>query len=77
MGKIPYFLFNRILETCDIPFPFKGNLIVVFYKKGDRSLCKNYTPISLLTFIYKLFMTIIGNRITDDLYSCLPTSQAA
>ena len=46
-------------------------------KKGERSECKNYRPISLLSHIYKFFMTIISNRITDDLYSSLPTSQAA
>jgi len=27
--------------------------------------------------VYKLFVTIIGNRITDDLYSCFSESQAA
>ena len=75
--KILHTLFNRILETGDIPSTFKKALIVVLYKKGDRAECKNYRPISLLSHIYKLFMTIIGNRITDDLYSCLPKSQAA
>ena len=70
-------LFNLILETGKIPSTFKKALIVVLYKKDDRSECKNYRPISLLSHVYKLFMTIIGNRITDDLYSCFPESQAA
>ena len=77
MVNILHILFNRILETGDIPSTFKKALIVVLYKKGDRAECKNYRPISLLSHIYKLFMTIIGNRITNDLYSCLPISQAA
>ena len=31
----------------------------------------------MLSHIYKLFMTIIDSRITDNLYSCLPNSQAS
>ena len=77
MVNILHILFNRILETGDIPSSFKKALIVVLYKKGDRSECKNYRPISLLSHVYKLFMTIIGNRIIDDLYFCFPESQAA
>ena len=77
MVLILHKLFNLILETGNIPSTFKKALIVVLYKKDDRSECKNYRPISLLSHVYKLFMTIIGNRITDDLYSCFPESQAA
>jgi len=77
MVQILHILFNTILETGDIPSSFRKALIVVLYKKDDRSECKNYRPISLLSHVYKLFMTIIGNRITDDLYSCFPDSQAA
>ena len=77
MVRILYTLFNRILETGQIPSTFRKALIVVLYKKDNISECKNYRPISLLSHVYKFFMTIIGNRITDDLYSCLPDSQAA
>ena len=74
MVEILHVLINLILETGVIPSSFKKALIVVLYKKDDRSECKNYRPISLLSHIYKLFMTIIGGRITNDLYSCLPDS---
>ena len=77
MVKILHKLFNLILESGDIPSTFRKALIVVLYKKDDRSECKNYRPISLLSHVYKLFMTIIGGRITNDLYSCFPDSQAA
>ena len=69
--------FNAILTTGVIPQNFKEALIVVLFKKDDRSECKNYRPISLLSHIYKLFMTIIGDRIKSDLYFFLPSSQAA
>ena len=51
--------FNAILTTGDIPKNFKEALIVVLFKKDDRSECKNYRLISLLSHIYNLFMTII------------------
>ena len=70
-------LFNLILETGEIPSTFKKALIVVLFKKDDRSECKNYRPISLLSHVYKLFMTVIGRRITDDLYATFPDTQAA
>ena len=53
--------FNAILTTGVIPQNFKEALIVVLFKKDDRSECKNHRPISLLSHIYKLFMTIRQN----------------
>ena len=50
----------------------KKAIIVVLYKKGARAECKNHRPISLLSHVYKLFMTIIGNRITNDLIPVSP-----
>ena len=57
MVLILHKLFNFILETWKIPSTFKKALIVVLYKKDDRSECKNCRPISLLSHVHKLFMT--------------------
>ena len=70
-------LFNVILTTNKAPKASTNSLIVVLFKKGDRLNCKNYRPISLLSHIYKLFMMIIGNRIKNDIYPNIPSSQAA
>ena len=70
-------LFNNILKYGVVPQNFKEALIVILFKKGNRSECKNYRPISLLSHIYKLFMTIIAKRITNDLYTCFTKTQAA
>ena len=69
--------FNAILTSGDIPSNFKEAMIIVLFKKDDRSECRNYRPISLLSHVYKLFMTIIGDRIKSDLYYSFPSSQAA
>ena len=52
-------------------------MVIVLFKKDDRDECKNYRPISLLSHVYKLFMTIVGDRIKSDLYASFPASQAA
>ena len=70
-------LFNCILTTNTVPDSFKQALIVVLYKKNSRLDCGNYRPISLLSHIYKLFVSIIASRVKNDLYSSFPDSQAA
>ena len=70
-------LFLKIQETGKVPQKFKDALIVVLYKKNSRLDCGNYRPISLLSHIYKLFISIIANRVKNDLYASFPASQAA
>lgn len=70
-------LFNSILKTNKVPSNFKKALIVVVFKKGSRLDCNNYRPISLLSHVYKLFITIIANRVKRDLYASFPPTQAA
>ena len=70
-------LFNLILTTGTVPQAFKTALIVVLYKKGNRLDCGNYRPISLLSHVYKLFISIITQRVKSDLYDSFPDSQAA
>ena len=70
-------LFNCILITGAVPQAFREALIVVIFKKDSRLDCGNYRPISLLSHVYKLFITIIASRVKDDLYASFPASQAA
>ncbi len=70
-------LFNRILVTGTVPTGFKEAMIVVIFKKGSMLDCSNYRPISLLSHVYKLFITVISLRVKHDLYNFLPSSQAA
>ena len=77
LTKALLFLFNQIITTRKIPQAFKEALIVILYKKNSRFECSNYRPISLLSHIYKVFITIIANRIKNDLYASFPPTQAA
>ena len=70
-------LFLQIQNTGKVPPKLKDALIVVIYKKNSRLECGNYRPISLLSHIYKVFISIIANRVKNDLYTSFPDSQAA
>ena len=70
-------LFLQIKQSGTIPQKFKDALIVVLYKKNSWLDCGNYRPISLLSHIYKVFISIIASRVKADLYASFPESQAA
>ena len=70
-------LFSQIMKTGTIPNQFKEALIVVIYKKNRMLECGSYRPISLLSHIYKVFISIIASRVKRDLYDSFPASQAA
>ena len=56
-------LFNKIIDSGDLPQDWYTALIVPIFKSGSRSLTDNYRGISLLSSIYKLFTMIIAKRI--------------
>ena len=45
-------------------------MVPVFKKVGERSTAKNYSPISLLSVVSKVFEKLINNRIVDHLELC-------
>ena len=45
-------------------------MVPVFKKVGERSTAKNYSPISLLSVVSKVFEKLINNRIVDHLEKC-------
>ena len=40
----------------------------VFKNAGERSIAKNYGPISILSMVSKVFEKIVKNRIVDHLF---------
>ncbi|KAK6761970.1 hypothetical protein RB195_022897 [Necator americanus] len=48
-------LFTRYLSECKVPKQWKTSKTVLLYKKGGSKDIDNYSPICLLSVIYKLF----------------------
>ena len=57
-------LFNKILNTGEIPEEWLTGLIIpIFKKKGSKEDCNNYRGITLLSCLGKLFTSILNNRL--------------
>ena len=57
----PLFIFHHINE---FPKIWKTGVIALLYKSGSKCELKNYRPITLLNTIYKIWDTIMTNRLT-------------
>ena len=63
-------IYNRIFDTGNIPEDWKRAHVKPLYKgKGDPEEAKNYRCISLTSHLYKVFTSILADRIT---LQCLP-----
>ena len=69
-------MFNRILQTEDLPSQWKTSKIILLHKKGAKDELNNYRPISLISNLYKVFSKIITRRITKTLDQNQPNEQA-
>lgn len=49
------------------PRAWSRSAVIMFFKKGDKTLLKNCRPISLLSHVYKLFTRVITNRLARRL----------
>ena len=58
-------LFNHCLDGNDVPATQKESLTVLIHKKGDAGEISNFRPIALMSCIYKLFMSVMANRLVN------------
>ena len=59
-------LFNKVLDTGEIPDDWLTGLIIPIYKnKGSKSDTDNYRGITLLSCVGKLFTSILNQRLTE------------
>ena len=64
-------LFNICLKESCFPDRWKVSSVVpVFKNVGERSIAKNYRPVSLLSVVSKVFEKLVNNRIFDHLEKC-------
>ena len=64
----------KIWEEETLPREWTEGIICPIYKKGDRMLCSNYRPITLLNVVYKIYTILINNKLSkaveDKLEEC-------
>jgi hypothetical protein len=58
-----YQLITKIWTIETIPEVWNWSIICPIHKKGDVTICSNYTGISLLCVAYKIFSNILFNRL--------------
>uniref|UniRef100_A0A1Y1LAD0 Reverse transcriptase domain-containing protein n=1 Tax=Photinus pyralis TaxID=7054 RepID=A0A1Y1LAD0_PHOPY len=70
-------LFNRILDSEQIPYQWSKIKMIHLHKKGDISVTDNYRGIAIMNHIAKIFNYIIYNRISNfvEESQILPESQ--
>ena len=61
----------------EVPQQWKDAIIKVLYKKSDRSNCKYYRGISLLSHAGKVLLKLVANRLSDycEAHGILPDEQ--
>jgi hypothetical protein len=64
-GSLLSSIFNRCLAEEDVPSQWKIAQTILIHKKGDASDISNFRPIALMSCIYKLFASIIANRLVS------------
>jgi len=55
---------NSIWNKEELPEEWKDSIIIPIYKKGDKTDCRNYRVISLLSTTYKIVSDILMSRLT-------------
>ena len=57
-------LIVSVWKKKEFPEEWKESIIVPIYKKGDKTDCRNYRGISILTTTYKILSNILLSRLT-------------
>ena len=63
--KILCSIYNRCPDANDVPQQWKNANTILIHKKGDSGEISNFRPIALMSCIYKLFMSVIANRLVN------------
>jgi hypothetical protein len=70
-------LIISISNMEELPEQWKDSIIVAIYSKGDKTGCKNYQGISLLSTTYKMLSNILPSRLTPYAKETIGNRQCA
>lgn len=60
-------IINKSLQRSHVPKQLQGATVILVYKKGDKTLCFNYRPVSVLPTFSKVYEKIVYNRLMTHL----------
>ena len=60
-------IFNQCLRTSRWPSTWKVASVVPVHKKNEKTVAKNYRPVSLLPVLSKVLESIVASRVTEHL----------
>ncbi len=70
---------NMINETYlegELPYTLRKAILALLFKKGDDTLLKNYRPISLTNYDYKILCFVLANRLQGVLDDIIHNNQS-
>ena len=68
-------IFNKPLTDGIFPSQWRDSFVMPIFKSGDRSLCKNYRDISLLSASAKVLEIIVCRKLEDAIGARINTAQ--
>src|SRR6218665_2030398 len=67
IGEALALIFNKSMQTGDVPQEWRDALIVPLFKKGSRSDPCNYRPVSLTSVVCKVMERIVKDNVVEHL----------
>ncbi len=67
---------NETYEKGEMPYTLRKAILALLFKKGDKTLIKNYRPISLTNYDYKIICFVLANRLQKVLDSIIHKDQS-